>query len=120
MSTANQAKCLLAHFHMVMKMLPVCETPDQKRAAAERFWQVASGAASFLDWETADMAAEQASRLAGPDAVPSGQLFKTLCRGSPRLALRLREGLIRLLKPELRQGFPEASAMGAFGMATRR
>jgi hypothetical protein len=45
-------------------------------------------------------------QISGPSAAPSGQVFRALCRFSPRLAIRIREVLIRALKPRLRAGHP--------------
>ena len=115
MWTANREKCLHAHYHVVRKALVSCTTSEQKRAAAERLWHVAAGAASHLDWHLADKAAEMAMRLAGPSVAPSGPLFKGLCHVSAGLALRLREGLIRLSKPGLRQSYPSMFGTRALG-----
>jgi len=57
-------------------------------------------------WETADAAASLAMELAGPSVARSSRTFKTLCRASPHFALRVREWLIRALKPRFREGSP--------------
>jgi hypothetical protein len=119
MWTANQEKCLLAHYHVICKALKACSTREQQEAAAERLWHVAAGAASHLDWELADKAASRAMDLAGPSVAPSGPIFKALCHLSTRLALRFREGMIRILKPRLRRDYPSAFGGRALGAPSR-
>lgn len=106
MWVANQDRCLRAHYHVMRKMLESPLGPRYERAIAERLWHVVAGSSSLLDWDTADAAAALAMRLGGVEAAPSGQVFKMLCRVSPHLALRVREWLIRGLKPKYRQGYP--------------
>lgn len=106
MWTANQAKCQEAHYHVMRKALLGAGGDRHREAIANRLWHVVAGAASQLDWRTADKAAVLAMEIAGPSAAPSGRVFKTLCHLSPHLALRIREGLIRVLKPRLRAGYP--------------
>jgi len=102
MSASNPVPCLRAHFQVMRK---VAAATGRRYAAeiAERCWIVAAGAASHRDWPTADAAASLAASLAGPGSAPSGPLFRGLCVVNVRAALRLREGLIRLLKPHLRR-----------------
>lgn len=106
MWTLNQDKCLRAHYQVMRKALMGREGERHKESITERLWQVVAGSASVLDWQTADEAAVLAMNLAGPSLAPSGFPFKALCTLSPRLALRLREWLIRGLKPKLRAGYP--------------
>ena len=103
MSVANRLKCVQAQFEVMRKSAERVGA-THGRAIAERLWRIAGCAAADLDWSTADAAAELAVKLAGRGHVPaSGPLFRTLARLSPRLALRTRERLIRLLKPSLRK-----------------
>ena len=102
MSNANPAKCLRAHYHVMSKALAHSSGRAHSAEIAERLWQVAAGAASFLDWETADRASALAMKL----AAPSGRLFHLLCGVSPSVAIRIREALVRLLKPKFRVGHP--------------
>lgn len=106
MSGANRLKCLRAHYHVMRKTAERADASPYAGEIAQRLWLTAAGLASELDWDTADAAAVLASRLAGPSAAPSSVVFKTLCRLSPSFALRVREGLIRSLKPHLRTGYP--------------
>ena len=88
------------------KVASSAEASPYAQEIAARLWLAAACLTSELDWRTADQAASLAMRLAGRTAAPSGQLFKALCRMSPRLALRTREWLIRALKPRYRYGHP--------------
>lgn len=105
MSTSNQARCLRAHYHVMRKVAAATGT-RYATEIADRLWITAAGAASYLDWPTADAAASLAVRLAGPHPTNSGALFRALCRISVPAALRLREALIRAAKPRLRRGYP--------------
>ncbi len=106
MSASSRLKCLQAHYNVMRK---TAAREDADRYAAEiagRLWVAVGGLAAELDWRTADEAARLAMQLAGPSVAPSGQVFKVLCHLSPYLALRIREGVIRALKPGLRHGNP--------------
>jgi glycosyltransferase involved in cell wall biosynthesis len=107
MSAANRLRCLQAHYHVMRK---TADRDSARRYSAEiayRLWVAVGGLAAELDWNTADRAAALAMQLAGPSVAPSGQLFKKFCRLSPNIAIRLREGLIRIVKPQLRVSNPE-------------
>jgi glycosyltransferase involved in cell wall biosynthesis len=105
MWTANQSKALRAHYHVLRKALAASGGECHRTAIAVRLWHVVAGAASQLDWRTADEAADLAMRIASPSAA-EGPAFRALCRLSPRFAIRAREGLIRALKPRFREGYP--------------
>jgi serine/threonine protein kinase len=91
----------------VVALKVISENVDESDELRARFARHAAAAlASDLDWQTADQAATLAMRLAGPSPAPSRQIFKMLCRISPSLALRIRESLIRALKPQYRAGHP--------------
>jgi glycosyltransferase involved in cell wall biosynthesis len=105
MSNANRGKCFRAQYHVMLK----ATANDRRRAysldIAERLWDVAAAAASVLDWETADASARLGFQLGGVPHSQSG-LFRALCRLGPSIALRIREWLIRLVKPQYRVGYP--------------
>jgi hypothetical protein len=71
---------------------------------ARRLWSTAGLSAAFQDWENADRCAALALRIAPDLPVPGGAVMRLLARRFPRLALRLRERLIRVLRPGDRQG----------------
>ena len=106
MWTANRGKAIRAHYCVMRKALEGPRGEENKSAIAKELWLVVACAAAELDWQTADKAAELAMLLAGPSMAPSGLLFKYLCGLSPFVALRVREWLIRSLKPRLRVGYP--------------
>lgn len=104
-SQSNGRACAEAQYHVMRKaseLSPVRYRP----AIAQRLWEVAGVAGSFLDWETADAAVTLARKLAGlrpPEAAGSAS-FRTLATLAPRAALRLREQAVRRLRPHLRAG----------------
>ena len=106
MSAANALACLQAQYHMCRKTAALDGAERYATDIARRLWTVVGGLTAHLDWRTADEAAALAVRLAGRSSAPSSRLFAALCSGSPRLAIRIREGLIRALKPALREGYP--------------
>jgi hypothetical protein len=93
-------------YHVMCKALVGSGGDQHKEAIANQLWHVVAGAASQLDWQTADKAAALAMQIAGPSAIHSRWVFRALCRFSPRLAIRMREALIRAFKPRLRAGYP--------------
>lgn len=106
MSAANRLKCLQAHYHVMRKAASLPESRVYGREIADRLWKVTGGLTAELDWDTADAAAALATQLAPLGDVDVGRVFRTLCRISPRAALRFRESLIRILKPRLRAHHP--------------
>lgn len=105
MSNANQARCFRAQYHVMLKAKANDAQSKYSIDIAEGLWDIATASASVLDWETADASAHLAVQLAGVPRSQSG-LFRALCRLGPSVALRVREWLIRLLKPRYRVGYP--------------
>lgn len=102
MSAANQAKCAQAAYHTMRK------TADRLNGQyateiAHKLWSIASISAAFLDWETADCCIRLAISLNGKTSEALNPVFQLLCQLNPFLAIRLRESIIRLFKPYLRQ-----------------
>jgi glycosyltransferase involved in cell wall biosynthesis len=106
MSARNQLRCLHAQYHVMRRTVERDIGNNYGSEIARRLWAFSAGLATYLDWSTADACASLAMRLAGPSVAPAGRQFKALCAVSPRLALRIREFLIRALKPRYRDGFP--------------
>ena len=106
MSAANRLKCLQAQYNVMLKTSMRIGAEQYGIEIADRLWDIAAGLAAQLDWKTADNAARLATRMAGLSNLPPGRVFRNLCRISPRVALRVRERLIRLFKPTLRLGYP--------------
>jgi glycosyltransferase involved in cell wall biosynthesis len=106
MSASNHLKCIQAQYHVMRKLASHRDAAPYSREIAVSLWGAAAGLASHLDWCAADRAALLAMQLAGPALAPSREHFRALCRLSPRLALRVREGLIRMFKPQYRERYP--------------
>lgn len=106
MSAANGLKCLHAHYHVMRKTAGRDRSRRYAPEIAANLWNVVAGLASKQDWQTADEAARLAMTVGGFASLPPGVLFRSLCRISPHMALRVREGLIRALKPRFREDCP--------------
>jgi hypothetical protein len=101
MSRANAFKCVQAHYRVMAKTAnAVGQTHG--RVIAERLWKIAGSAAALEDWSTADSAVSLAVKLSGRRPSDASPVFRLLCMFSPKLAVRIRERLIRLCKPQLR------------------
>jgi glycosyltransferase involved in cell wall biosynthesis len=109
MSGTNQIRCLRAQSEVLLKAMKHDKKAMYSKEISERLWEVATGAASYLDWQTADHCARHASELGGLPHQQS-RLFRSLCRIEPTFALRVREGLIRLLKPQYRMRYQDGTA----------
>jgi len=105
MSNNNRLKCVRAEHKVLLKARAHDRESRYRAEISGRLWEVATTAATHLDWETADASAKLASQLRGPARSSSG-LFRALSALWPTMALRLREWLIRLLKPQYRAGYP--------------
>ena len=105
MSNANRVKCVRAEHKVALKAWAHDRASRYGTEISERLWAVATIAAAYLDWETADASARLAYKLRGPAKSSSG-LFRVLSALWPTMALRVREWLIRALKPQYRIGYP--------------
>jgi glycosyltransferase involved in cell wall biosynthesis len=105
MSNANQVKCSQAQYKVLSKSNAFDRVHKYRAEIAERLWDVATASASFLDWETADASGRLAFQLDGR-AKSQTRLFNVLSLAGPKIALRVREWLIRLTKPQYRIGYP--------------
>ena len=103
MSQANGAKCAQAQYH-VMRKAAEHALPEHRPLIANRLWGIAGVAGSYLDWETADAALGLARRLDGPvpGAGAGSAVFRAAATLAPQSALRLRERVVRALRPHLR------------------
>lgn len=106
MSASSRLKCLQAHYNVMRKTAAREDADRYASEIATRLWIAAGGLAAELDWRTADQAAGLAMQICGSSSAPSGWVFKTLCGFSPRIAIRMREALIRALKARLRADHP--------------
>ncbi|MCM1981757.1 glycosyltransferase family 2 protein [Lyngbya confervoides] len=99
MSSGNLNKCLQAQYQ-VMKKVSEQVAPCYWPAIGQRLWAIAAVSAAQSDWSNADACVTLAQQLGKPQGLPLG--MKQLATYQPGLALRLREYLIRGLKPHLR------------------
>lgn len=105
MSNGNQVKCLRAQHKVLLKARAHDQASRYGRELSQRLWAVATSAATYLDWQTADASARLALEIGGPARSYSAP-FRVLSAIWPTMALRVREWLIRLLKPQYRIGYP--------------
>lgn len=99
MSTGNVRASNRSVLFVLKDALTRTSLPTHRRIIGERLWITAGKAAALLDWDTADTAALLAQGTGAPlpsSAKPLTRLLIPLC---PRLFLRAREAMIRLLKP---------------------
>jgi len=77
-----------------------------------RLWQLAGVCGSYGDWSSVDRCLAVSRELGYDLPVDEHWAVRTLARVNPRMAVRVREGLIRLFKPGLRTGVPRATDVG--------
>lgn len=106
MSGSSALRCYQAHYQVLCKTAASEDAKPYANEIAQMLWVTAGVLTPHLDWRTADQAATLAARLGGRSSAATSRLFRALCCGSPRLAIRVREWLIRALKPALREGYP--------------
>ena len=102
MSGANQHSCLLAHHEVMQRVLAHPDAAPWRREIAAKLWSVAGSLAAYSDWVQADRAAATAAMITPPGLRSGSNLFRTVARFSPKVALRLRERWVRFAKPEQR------------------
>jgi glycosyltransferase involved in cell wall biosynthesis len=103
MTTSNLAGAQRSTYQLMNKSA-VAVPPSYHGIIAGRLWGVAGLSAAYNDWENADRSSALALRLAPRAQIPGSAWFRWLASRMPRLALRLRERLIRLLRPAARSG----------------
>ncbi|MBD2501513.1 glycosyltransferase family 2 protein [Anabaena azotica] len=102
MSSANQIKCAKAQYH-VMRKVAASLSGRYAQEIAQRLWAIAGVSAAYLDWENADNCLHLATAVYSKSPNNLSVIFRFICNYNPYFAIRLREWLIRLLKPQLRQ-----------------
>lgn len=112
MSGANQLRCIQAHYEVLRKTAERPGAALYAQELASKLWKAAGVLGAHLDWERADGAAALAQRLA-PSSIGGSPAFRALARVSPPAALRLRERMIRVLRPSLRNGYPNHPVLTA-------
>ena len=104
MSSANQIKCSRAQFH-VMRKVSEALNGRYSQEIAQKLWEIAGVSAAYLDWENVDNCINLAIPLNGRKSDNFSFIFKVLCGLNPYFAVRWREWLIRMFKPQLREKF---------------
>lgn len=102
MSRDNQVECKRARYH-VLKKCAKYNGGTHGATIARELWKSAGYLAAHLQWDLADKAVDFAVELDGRIPTHGGRLFRVLGTLHPRVALRIREGIIRLLMPSLRE-----------------
>ena len=113
-SQANQLRCIQAGFEVLRRTAERPGAEAYAREIASKLWKAAGLLAAYLDWEAADDAAALAHKLA-PPVMDGSPAFRAVAHVSPPLALRVRERMIRLLRPDTRSGYPIRSPRGGVG-----
>jgi glycosyltransferase involved in cell wall biosynthesis len=101
MSQGNQVKCARARY-FVLKKSARYNGETHGQVIAQQLWKQAGLLAAYLQWDLADKAARLAVHLGEDVPTQGGVLFQTLGGLHPETALRVRETMIRLLRPALR------------------
>lgn len=105
MSAANQAKCSLAN-QEITRRFAERHPGEFGPEVGDQSWKNAGALASYLEWGAADAAVDLAIASTGRIPQEGSLPFKALCALGGRRAIRLRERLIRWLKPQYRIGYP--------------
>lgn len=98
MTTSNLPGAQRSTYHVLRKAAAAVKG-RHLQIVAWRLWITAGLSGAYGDWENADRAALLARQIAPSIPVPGGVLFRLLGPLAPRLALRLRERLIRRFRP---------------------
>jgi glycosyltransferase involved in cell wall biosynthesis len=104
MSAANQAKCAIAHYNVMRKTLNLPDVEQYHREIGENLWRISGSLAAYSEWAIAMRASTLAASLCKPPLNAGRAWFRSLARIAPYGAVRLRELLIRIFKPQLRKG----------------
>ncbi len=108
MSAANQLNCIRAQYQVMRKTAERSGAGVYSRDISSKLWHAAGVLAAHLDWQTADAAVALARKLA-PAVTEGSPAYRALAAVSPALALRIRERLIRVLRPSAREGYPSGA-----------
>lgn len=113
MSSANQIKCTQAQYHVMRKAVEALKGRYAKEIS-HNLWGIAGFSASYLDWENADACVSLALSLNCRIPKGTSPIFKFLCYCNPHLAIRIREFLLRVLKPHLRAKLDQPISLNSF------
>jgi glycosyltransferase involved in cell wall biosynthesis len=105
MSQAHQTECARSRYYVLQKAARH-NGDTHGEVIANQLWKNAGILAAHQQWDLADKAVQLAVDLDGRIPSREGLPFRLLSVLNPRLALRVREWAIRLLKPNLRSHIP--------------
>lgn len=105
MSQAHQTECARSRY-FVLKKSARHNGDTHGEVIANQLWKNAGILAAHRQWDLADDAVRLAVDLNGRLPPQEGAPFRILSALNPRLALRIREWAIRLMKPSLRSHIP--------------
>jgi glycosyltransferase involved in cell wall biosynthesis len=109
MHKKNPVACLMA-YHAVMKRIAVRAAPKYHEAIAQNLWLAAQGLAMYGQWEKVNEVLADARQIFPGVPSKESREFALACQlFGPHSAFRLREKLIRLLKPKLRRHLNEVA-----------
>ena len=110
MSGANQQRCARAQVCVLEKTTDVLRSRGALAPyagdLAQKFWGAGTFAACALEWDAAYRAARAAAALGVRTPADGSPVFRALATLHGPTALRVREGLIRILRPHLRVSNP--------------
>jgi glycosyltransferase involved in cell wall biosynthesis len=104
MSRANVTKCRRANFHVLQKCA-LHNGEEYGEVIAKQLWSLAGTLAADDQWDLADKATQLAVDLNGRVPIGEGPFFRLLASIHHRMALRIREGVIRLIWPQWRTSY---------------
>jgi glycosyltransferase involved in cell wall biosynthesis len=108
MSSGHPIECARAQFQVLANTARVTGR-RYSQAIGRRLWSLAGALGGYDDWEYVERCLRLAADLGYSDPTAEHAAIRVLARVSPIGAVRIREKLIRTLKPALRRGMPKAS-----------
>ena len=107
MSGANAVKCLVAQLNVAKKTINELKKKNQlinyEGLIAEKLWALAGIFGAYNKWEYSEECFFLTKQLNSRYPSASNGLFKFMCSISAELAFKIREQVIRTLKPKLRE-----------------
>lgn len=105
MSSGHPIECARAQYEVMARIAH----QSGRRYTAEigrRLWQLAGILGGYQDWDYVRRCLQLAASLGYADPVDEHAAIRLMARVSPFAAVRAREALIRMIKPELRRDMP--------------
>lgn len=102
MSSANRVKCARAHLEVLRKAAGAVGW-KYSEVLGRKLWSLTGAAAAYQDWETVDSAIQLARTLQAKPPQELPLFWQAFFQINPYYGVRLREGVIRAIKPRLRK-----------------